>query len=206
MTHLRKANEISHLWQKFGPNTYPIDLDLITDEVINPRLDGEKLTIKYRNLDKIDGAMIGSTDSNGNFAACVNANTNNTGRKRFTLAHEIGHFMCHRHMLKNFQCTRSMINDFYHDNLEKEANQFAAQLLMPPNRLRDFDNITWGIESLVCLSEKFNCSLQAVGLNYTRYSTLKVAFIVVRNDFVCWGNSSSSAYKEGIFFRGGDEV
>ncbi len=59
-------------------------------------------------------------------------------RKRFTIAHEIGHAMLHRQALKNFITTA---NDLDIDNfnyslewekrLELQANRFAAYLLMP---------------------------------------------------------------------------
>lgn len=47
-------------------------------------------------------------------------------RKRFTIAHEIGH------LLLNTSCSKSFASfDFVKDPIEIEANQFAAELLIP---------------------------------------------------------------------------
>lgn len=47
-------------------------------------------------------------------------------RKRFTIAHEIGH------LLFNTSCNKSFLTfDFIKDLIEVEANQFAAELLIP---------------------------------------------------------------------------
>lgn len=50
----------------------------------------------------------------------------NWHRKRFTIAHEIGH------LLLNTSCKKSFLSfDFIKDPIEVEANQFAAELLIP---------------------------------------------------------------------------
>lgn len=55
-------------------------------------------------------------------------------RMRFTLAHEIGHFYLHSSDSKEgFSDSRKTMSrsDSYWDKYESEANNFAAQLLMP---------------------------------------------------------------------------
>lgn len=55
-------------------------------------------------------------------------------RKRFTLAHEIGHFCLHTDNVKNgFKDNKKTMSrsESYWDIKESEANSFAAQLLMP---------------------------------------------------------------------------
>ncbi|MHB1664248.1 MAG: ImmA/IrrE family metallo-endopeptidase [bacterium] len=61
-------------------------------------------------------------------------------RKRFTLAHELGHFMLHIAPLGNFNVFQdvsdvniSFNRDENWSHIEMEANDFAAQLLMPAN-------------------------------------------------------------------------
>ena len=61
-------------------------------------------------------------------------------RKRFTIAHEIGHFLLHKN--QPFADDFRLGETFYRpestgeDVLEKEANHFAANLLMPEDRIR----------------------------------------------------------------------
>lgn len=63
-------------------------------------------------------------------------------RKRFSVAHEIGHYVLH-HMLDNENKSekevsyRANVSSQTYDPKEIEANHFAATLLMPENRVRD---------------------------------------------------------------------
>lgn len=72
-------------------------------------------------------------------------------RKRFTIAHELGHYMLHRSLIgdgvDDDRAYRSTALGKYHNTAigprqETEANKFAANLLMPYhliNRLQDED-------------------------------------------------------------------
>lgn len=60
-------------------------------------------------------------------------------RRRFTLAHEIGHFCMHRSTNQTtFVDTKSTMNrsESYWNRSESEANNFAAELLMPADLVR----------------------------------------------------------------------
>lgn len=57
-------------------------------------------------------------------------------RRLFTLAHELGHFLMHRFYQPAFFCTR--LNGQAFDPKERQANVFAAELLMPLDRIRQF--------------------------------------------------------------------
>lgn len=57
-----------------------------------------------------------------------------TPRRRFTLAHELGHYCLHlSESRKSFVDTKTTMNrtESYWDTYESEANNFAAELLMP---------------------------------------------------------------------------
>jgi len=66
-------------------------------------------------------------------------------RQRFTIAHELGHHLLHAN--RDLFVDRNYIVHFRDENsstgfdpLEVEANQFAAELLMPADRVRDLFN------------------------------------------------------------------
>ena len=77
----------------------------------------------------------------------VTVNSNHAeSRQRFTLAHEIGHFLLHRDRLERGTndtngYTVTAEADGYNDRIdahaEQEANQFATALLMPEERVAD---------------------------------------------------------------------
>ena len=84
----------------------------------------------------ISGMLEKSGDS---FLVSINAADPDT-RQRFTMAHELGHYMLHRHLvgdgLDDDRAYRSTGVGKYHNTLigpkeETEANKFAANLLMP---------------------------------------------------------------------------
>ena len=59
-------------------------------------------------------------------------------REIFTLAHEIGHVILHMGSNVSFIDDSVTISDRSTDEMEKEANYFAACLLMPEDRVREF--------------------------------------------------------------------
>jgi Zn-dependent peptidase ImmA (M78 family) len=67
--------------------------------------------------------------------------THSQARQNFTIAHELGHLLLHQkeavHYDKNFQIhLRSELSSQGTDEIEKEANYFAAVLLMPEEFLK----------------------------------------------------------------------
>lgn len=61
----------------------------------------------------------------------VNANTRYEERQRFSVGHELGHWM-HDRAKASFRCTkRDFIRAWEEDSPEKRANRYAADLLLP---------------------------------------------------------------------------
>ncbi len=66
-----------------------------------------------------------------------------TTRQRFTIAHELGHYLLHEgrdlFVDKDFVVHfRDQNSSTGHDPVEIEANQFAAELVMPSDKVRQF--------------------------------------------------------------------
>jgi hypothetical protein len=111
------------------------------------------LGIKMRGAFLSNGISGMLEKSGESFLLTINATDPDT-RQRFTLAHEIGHYMLHRHLvgdgLDDDRAYRSTEIGKYHNTLigpkeEREANKFAANLLMPRdaiNRERAKDEAT----------------------------------------------------------------
>ena len=109
----------------------------------------------------------------GNPIIGVNA-LHHPNRQRFTIAHEVGHLLMHRHQIeqevhvdKTFLMLRrdaessSGIND-----IEVEANAFAAEVLMPENLvINALKNESFDIDDdsfIAQLAKKFKVSTQAI--------------------------------------------
>lgn len=87
-------------------------------------------------IDLENPEIIGKISASGGVVAIdINAAQNSyVPRRRFTLAHEIGHYCLHFHNgTQKFIDTKSSMSrsESYWDLHESQANSFAAQLLMP---------------------------------------------------------------------------
>lgn len=90
---------------------------------------------------KISG-LIKMSGKNGKPVIAINSKEP-PQRKRFTLAHEIGHFILHSneqmHIDEDFEFTafRDSSSSIATNLKEIQANQFAAELLMPSNEVEE---------------------------------------------------------------------
>ena len=92
-------------------------------------------------------------------------------RQNFTLAHELGHYYLHKHQLMNKKHEDLiLLRDNEYTPMEREANEFAANLLMPEEKFRNFINS--GTNQVKDLAEKFNVSINAI-----RYRAYKLGYI-----------------------------
>ena len=97
-------------------------------------------------------------------------------RQRFTLSHEIGHFVLHpqedMHVDKFVLQFRDSKSSTGEDELEREANRFAAELLMPKEFLQR-DLTEFGLhdlhddEAVKQLAKKYEVSVQAMTTRLT---------------------------------------
>lgn len=85
----------------------------------------------------------------GRWRIAVNSNHART-RQRFTIAHELGHYVLHRNRLGRgtndtrayrVDATRAFYNSAIERKHERQANQFAAALLMPEDMVVSVHNI-----------------------------------------------------------------
>ena len=83
-------------------------------------------------------------------------------RKKFTIAHELGHFYIPWHSELMFGCDIKEL-DFKNDYvpLEKEANLFAAELLMPTDEVKKYFNGKINYSAVSELADLFQVSFQA---------------------------------------------
>ncbi|MEK7070802.1 MAG: ImmA/IrrE family metallo-endopeptidase [Patescibacteria group bacterium] len=97
----------------------------------------------------------------------INKN-HNSSRKRFSIAHELGHYL---NAHQNFDDGGEMLDDINFDftnpihRQEKEANMFAAELLMPKDFLiKDLNEFGLDINKL---KEKYDVSEQSMWIRLT---------------------------------------
>ncbi len=115
-------------------------------------------------------------------------------RRRFSIAHELGHFLIptHRAGQAGFQCAPRDLaqgrpgSDDARVHMEFEANQFAGLLLVPPPKLR----VELGkanapdLEQVVGLARQFDVSKEVMARAYVEHSHQTIAVIIARHGTV----------------------
>lgn len=137
---------------------------------IDPAIIAQKLKVRVEQADlgeDVSGAII---IKNGKAKIGFNPNEI-TQRQRFTIAHELGHYLLHREKMemfidKTYYALRDEKSTKGEYQMEKEANAFAAALLMPSSLvLEEVKKINFDLaddSSLRKLANKFNVSTQAM--------------------------------------------
>jgi IrrE N-terminal-like domain len=115
-------------------------------------------------------------------------------RRRFTIAHELGHFLMPSHVPNaegRFLCSRKDMMSLgakegdRRAQMEVEANRFASLLLIPPPYLRrQLAGRKPDIAHMVELAEMFDSSKEAMARAYADLHAEPVALIIVENGIV----------------------
>ena len=111
------------LVERLSPNAVP-DLNSIARQI--------GLRIREVEADGFDGTLVRAKEAAKGIIA-VNSAIREFTRKRFTIGHEIGHYLIPHHRNLQNVC-RSQDIERWHSGVassEQEANQFSAELLLP---------------------------------------------------------------------------
>ena len=119
---------------------YPVDIKKIALD-LTPDFNEDPITMVHGDtFDRFEGALLRNPEK-PEWAILYNTNIHHPGRLRFTLAHELGHYMLHREKVgaDGIECgTGDMLRyDSGYTEREEEANAFAACLLMPAHDFRE---------------------------------------------------------------------
>ncbi|WP_417452897.1 ImmA/IrrE family metallo-endopeptidase [Kiloniella sp.] len=137
----------------------PVNLDALASDL--------GVSIKRTNLDDDIAGMI-ERNADGTYTVSVNEDQH-PNRQRFTIAHELGHFVLHKKLIgdgvDDTKMYRSTDAGKYHNKnfakiQETEANQFAATLLMPTHLIKKY--LELGVSEASILSGIFGVSEQAM--------------------------------------------
>jgi Zn-dependent peptidase ImmA (M78 family) len=204
----RWAFEITHVLNAaFGADRFPIDIPMIAREYSKQRFpDDPIVSVQGDNLPTFDGALFKAREGRKGWGIIYNDAIVSKGRINFTLAHEFGHYLLHRHAYPNgFQCGQQKIVrwDSEYGQVEHQANVFAANFLMP---LDDFRRQIPGsakveLEVLRDCAKRYKVSLIAAVLRWVSYTEKRAILVVSRDGYILWARSSEPAWRTGAFFK-----
>jgi len=123
---------------------------------------------------------------------------NNNGseqRQRFTIGHELGHYLIIAHQparAGQFTCSKAdmAIREAGREDrarrMEMEANRFSAGMLMPLMRFKpDMRNLgAPSLEHVFTLAERYNMSKEATALHYALHQDAVCAVIISKDEVV----------------------
>ncbi len=207
----RYAIEISKLWRSVaGSKRFPVDVEAIAPQLSATWFPSDPVkAIEGGRLRNFEGALYPLDDRPSGWAVIYNESGVSVGRKRFTISHEFGHYLLHRTKLpKGIECDEKVVTQREGKGIEKEADEFAAGLLMPLDDFRDRigSDDKPSLDDLVGAAQRYGVSLMASALRWLEYTNRRAVFVVSRDGGAKWARSSQPAFKTGRFFRTATET
>lgn len=170
-----------------GADSLPIDPFAIADR--------KGIVVAPTHLEGCSGCLMKSGDV---FGILYSTSLKNEGFERFTVAHELGHYFLPGHpaaLFANGETThRSRSGFISRDSLERQADNFAASLLLPEalflKALRA--ERSEGLEAIKRLASLCKSSLTATALRFAQCSDDPVAVVMSLGEQVQWCEMSQS--------------
>jgi Zn-dependent peptidase ImmA (M78 family) len=203
------AAKIIH-WLEIGERlSLPINLDTVRELLPETPL-GQSEIIKPPQpitWSTSEGALVRNPDNEKEWGIFYNAKAGRE-RQRFTIAHELGHFILHRNSQTSFDCSKESIYTGIDGlkQIEREADDFASNLLMPGNLLRQkIEGQKIDFRLLGKLANEFGVSLEAMCIRFVKYTTLRAALVYWDHGFMKYQWRSQSAIRTKAKLRQSSE-
>ena len=208
--HLSKLVKIFH--EVHGLDRFPIKIASIATEYSRNVFPDAPIT-KVESLDlsaKFEGMLLPHPNGNGEWGIIYNSSITSKGRVNFTLGHELGHYLLHRHLSpEGFRCSSRDMLDWKseHGQIEAQANTFASFLLMPLDDFREqirSQEITMAL--MRHLSDRYEVSITAAILKWLGITDKRAMIVVSKDGFIDWAWGSKRLFKSGIYYRARQET
>ncbi|MEN6462676.1 MAG: ImmA/IrrE family metallo-endopeptidase [Syntrophomonas sp.] len=161
------------------------DLGITPNECIDLDQVAEKLSIRVKRKDLGVGIEGACKSVGAKRLIVLNPNPFSSQKERFTFAHEIGHLLIHH---GSYICPK---DSFYlyktQNDKEKEANDFAVELLLPRRAILDIfiqKDLTFTLIEQV--AEKYKTSLSVAAIRLIQIFNDSAAIIWHNGQHVVW--------------------
>lgn len=151
MTSMDQAHKIIVKHQKKG---VPIHVVPLAEEF------GIKV-YRVNDSDNFSGMIVKDKERGGSSGYAIFVNTKHpVARRRFTIAHEIAHFILHRSLIGDGISDDALYRSGLGNKIESAANKYAANILMPMDLI--YEAILDGDDTIEKLADHFQVSRSAV--------------------------------------------
>lgn len=209
----RYANDISTVLNAtFGSDRFPINIAEIAKEYSLQCFPKEPITkIEGASLPGFEGALYPSSRGNKRWVIFYNSDIPSRGRINYTVAHEFGHYLLHRIAYPDgLQCsTQDTLRwDSEYSQVEYQANDFAATLLMPLDDYRRQLSVKDKpiFRDISKCADRYGVSLIAATIRWLQYTSRYACLVVSVDGFILWARSSKKAFKAGIYYKSGQSL
>lgn len=201
---MAEANRISTMLSMvLGAERFPVKVDELAIEYSRQCFADSPIDkIQGEDLDGFDG-LLKANKARSKWLILYNSATPSEGRKRFTIAHEFGHYILHRHQQDLFECGDDDIEsgDNNERDIEAEADLFSSTLLMPLDDFRrQVDGQPISFDLLGHCADRYGVSLTAAALRWTEIAPKRAVLVASRDDHMLWAKSNKAALKSGAYF------
>jgi Zn-dependent peptidase ImmA (M78 family) len=201
---MAEANRISAMLSTvLGADRFPVKVDELALEYSRQCFADSPIDkIRGEDLDGFDG-LLAANKTRSKWLILYNSATPSEGRKRFTIAHEFGHYILHRYQQDRFECGDDDIETGDNDerDIEAEADLFASTLLMPLDDFRrQVDGQPVNFDLLGHCADRYGVSLTAAALRWTEIAPKRAVLIASRDDHMLWAKSNKAALRSGAYF------
>lgn len=192
--HITPEAHARNLIHELQIKTWPINIEEIS----------EKIGLEYVEADLGSNDVDGGLDLRAKpYILAVNSRINHTGRKNFTGAHELGHFRIPEHRNHRYNCSPFDVSsyDATDKSVEREANRFATELLMPLELVKNFTKSSLpSFTTANAIAEKFQVSLTSAAIRMIDATEDAAAVVLSKNGRILW-SSRSKSFKHEIYMK-----
>lgn len=109
------------------------------------------------------------------------------GRLRFTVAHELGHFLLGHRIPDDLDASAQFAR-----HLEREADVFATEFLMPEAWVSPMCDVATSFEGIDAIAETFRTSTVASAVRFVELAAMPCAVVYSEAGYVAWAKRSRS--------------
>lgn len=197
------ANRLTKLLNQFhavhGGDRFPVDVEMLVRQTPEQFQTGEPIEIQGQAMDpEFEGALFNlnaGQPGKASWAIIYNQAISSPGRIRFTLAHELGHYLLHRQLQETFNCSEAdMLHwDRTERKMESEADLFASYLLMPIDDFRSqVASTTVDLDVLGGCADLYGVSLTAAMLKWLEFTSKRAVLVMSRDGVVQCGRAAAN--------------
>lgn len=214
LSALKEANRITMMLdQVLGIDRFdraPVDIERLAMQYSSKTSPDSPIQhVTKRNLPGCMGALVYGESIPRQWAIMYH-HDQSPGRTAYTIGHEFGHYILHRKLIEEddqyedgIYCDESSVLRREGSDIEQEADEFAANVLMPLHDFRKQISATAvpNFDDLGEIATRYGVSLTAATLRWLEYTETRALLVVSNEGYAHWAKPSKPALKTGHFIK-----